>query len=242
MFDAISPTYDFLNRLLSFGQDGLWRRAAVKALKIRPDGIYLDLCTGTGDVALLAKKMFGARVAGLDFSSGMLGLARKKAARSGCQLLLARGDALAVPFKGCSLDGVVVAFGLRNFEDWDRGLSEMARTLKPGGRAVILEFAEPHGRPFGLVYRVYFRRVLPFIGRIVSGRPRAYAYLPATVTRFPNPDEIKQRMALTGLSVVLTRLIAGGAVVLYAAERPKAQGPEWSPEPAKTVRIDPWDE
>jgi len=219
MFDAISPTYDFLNHLLSFNLDRLWRRAAVKALHVQPDGTYLDLCTGTGDVALLLQKGSEARVAGLDFSSGMLRLARKKAIRSGGKLFLARGNALAVPFRDGVLDGVVVAFGVRNFEDWDRGLSEIARALKPGGRAVILEFSEPGKGPFGCAYLHYFRRVLPFVGHVVSGRPGAYAYLPATVAGFPRPAEVERKLAEAGLGNVFKRTFAGGAVVLYVAER-----------------------
>lgn len=219
MFDAISPTYDILNHLLSLNLDRLWRRAAIRALQAKPDGLYLDLCTGTGDVALHLKKSSRARVAAIDFSYGMLRQAHRKEARSGSKILLARGDAMAVPFKGGSLDGLVVAFGVRNFEDLDRGLSEMARVLKPGGRAVILEFGEPRRGPFGSVYLLYFRRVLPFLGRAVSGQPSAYSYLPATVAGFPAPELMERRMAEAGLKVILRRPLTGGVVILYAAER-----------------------
>jgi demethylmenaquinone methyltransferase/2-methoxy-6-polyprenyl-1,4-benzoquinol methylase len=231
MFDAISPTYDTLNHLLSLNLDRLWRRAAVRALQAKADGLYLDLCTGTGDVAFHLKKSSRARVAGVDFSSGMLRQARRKAARSGDKLLFVRGDAMAIPFKGGSLDGVVVAFGVRNFEDLDRGLSEMARVLKPGGHAVILEFGEPRKGPFGSAYLLYFRRVLPFLGRVVSRRPGAYSYLPATVASFPAPELMEQRMAEAGLRVVLRRPLTGGAIVLYAAERGGLQKSADPPEP-----------
>jgi demethylmenaquinone methyltransferase/2-methoxy-6-polyprenyl-1,4-benzoquinol methylase len=219
MFDAIAPTYDRLNHVLSLGLDVLWRRSAVKALAPVPGGKYLDLCTGSGDLAFQILTRPGARVFGVDFSAAMIDLAREKARRRGARLGLVRADALALPVPERSLDGITVAFGVRNFQDLDRGLREMARVLKPGGRAVVLEFSEPRKGPFGFLYRSYFKHALPRLGRLVSGDPGAYSYLPATVALFPGPAELAKRLKSAGMDSVKFRLLSGGAVALYTAER-----------------------
>lgn len=218
MFDAVAPTYDLLNHLLSFNLDRLWRRAAVRELAPRDGAVVLDLCAGSGDVALLLARRSRARVIGADFSAAMLGVARGKARRAGVPLPLVRADAMALPFRSSSLDGITVAFGVRNFEDLKSGLGEMARVLKPGGRAVILEFSEPRGGLFGHLYLFYFRRVLPLVGRLVSGRPGAYAYLPATVAIFPEPEGVSRCLEQAGLTSTAARRLAAGAVMLYVAE------------------------
>lgn len=219
MFDAVAPRYDLLNHLLSFNLDRLWRRAAARALAPEADGVYLDLCTGSGDLALLIARRAGARVVGADFSEGMLRLARRKAARARVPLLLVQADGLALPFRDRSLEGVAIAFGARNFQDLDAGLGESARILKEGGRAVILEFSEPRGRLFGPLYLFYFRKVLPWVGRAVSRRPGAYEYLPASVSVFPTPEEVEDRLRRAGLVALARRRLAFGAVVLYVAQR-----------------------
>lgn len=218
MFDAVAPTYDLLNHMLSFNLDRLWRRAAVRELAPRDGAVILDLCAGSGDVALLLARRSGARVIGADFSAAMLEAARGKARRAGVPLPLVRADAMALPFRSGVLDGITVAFGVRNFEDLDAGLREMARTLKPGRRAVILEFSEPRGSLFGRLYLFYFRRVLPLVGRLISGRPGAYAYLPATVSVFPGPEGVSRRLEQAGLAPVAARRLTAGAVMLYVAE------------------------
>jgi demethylmenaquinone methyltransferase / 2-methoxy-6-polyprenyl-1,4-benzoquinol methylase len=222
MFDAISGTYDFLNHLLSLNIDKSWRGKAVRALDVRPGGLYADLCTGTGDMAFLALRD-GSRVVGVDFSGGMLHLARKKAGPASA-LFLVCGDAMALPLAGGLFDGASVAFGVRNFEDLDRGLSEMARLLKPGGRAVILEFSQPGRSLFGLLYGFYFRVLLPLVGRLVSRKPGAYAYLPASVESFPKPGEVERKLAAVGLHPAMRESLTGGAVTLFVAERTVGSG------------------
>ena len=219
MFDAISPTYDLLNHMLSFNVDRLWRRELVSALDARLEGLYLDLCSGTGDVALLLKGAKGGRVVAIDFSAGMLLRAGRKAKRAGRSLLLARADAMALPLAGGAFDGVAVAFGVRNFENLDRGLQEIARVLKPGGRAAILEFAEPRRGTFALLYSFYFHRVLPVIGRVVSGLAGAYAYLPATVAGFPSADEFAGRLTAAGFVPLDRKPLTGGIAMLHVAAR-----------------------
>lgn len=223
MFSDIAPTYDRLNRLLSFGVDRLWRRAAIRALL---DGLpapesarVLDLATGTGDVALGIRRRMsefpGARVMGADIAFPMLVLARRKSKAS---LAFLQADALRLPFADASFDGLTIAFGLRNLEDRRKGLAEMARILRPGGRLVVLEFGRPRGW-FGLVYHVYFRYVLPFCGRLISGHPTAYEYLPSTVYQFPDPESLSAMMRESGFGRVASRPLTGGIVQLHIGDR-----------------------
>lgn len=224
MFSAIAPTYDLLNHLLSFNVDRRWRRAAVEALEPLEDGTYLDLCTGTGDLALEILRRSGARVVGADFSMPMLGRARSKGAKAGRSLELVQADAMSLPLASGFFDGVTVAFGARNFQDLGQGLAEMARVLKPGGRALILEFSTPQSRLFGALYRFYFHRVLPWIGRIVSGGGGAYRYLPASVQAFPPPGELAGRMRSCGLTMLGQRGLTGGIATLHLAVKSSGDG------------------
>lgn len=219
MFGAIAPTYDLLNHLLSFNVDRRWRARAVGALGPAAGKRYLDLCAGTGDLALalLARSPL-SRVVGADFSRPMLLRAPAKARRRKVDLPLAEADALALPFKDGTFDGLAVAFGVRNFEDLDRGLSEMARVLKPGGRAVILEFSRPRGL-FGWAYRFYFGRVLPRVGRLVSKDAHAYGYLPATVEAFPGPGELASRLEAAGFGAVSHAPLTFGIATVTVAVR-----------------------
>lgn len=222
MFGAIAPTYDLLNHLLSLNRDRAWRRVAAAALAPRPGWRILDLCTGTGDLGLdLALR--GARVTGADFSQPMLARAREKARRSRAELALARGDAMALPFRDGVFHGASVAFGVRNFEDLRRGLGEIHRVLFPGGRLAVLEFSSPGGRLWGPLYRFYFRKVLPLLGRLVSGDSGAYAYLPETVGGFPPPEAFGEILREAGFRVELQRRLTFGVVHLHLARK---AGPE----------------
>ena len=219
MFSAIASTYDFLNHLLSLNVDRRWRRITVSALAPCPGDRVLDLCTGTGDLAFSLMGLSGARVVGADFSAGMLAVARRKAKDRGLPLPLVRADALALPFSDGCFEGAMVAFGVRNFEDLDAGLREMARVLKPGGRLAILEFSSPDRSFFGALYRLYFCRVLPRVGRLVSGADGPYSYLPATVEEFPTPQALVRRFAAQGLQVLAQRPLTGGIATLHLMEK-----------------------
>jgi len=218
MFSAIAHRYDFLNRLLSAGYDRAWRRQAVAATALPREGILLDVCTGTADLALEAARQFpDARIVGVDFSRPMiaLGAAKIGGARLTDRVRLEVAQAEALPFADGSFDAVTVAFGLRNVPDRLRGLREMCRVLRPGGRAVILEFTTPPGALLRRAYLWYFHRVLPRIGRLVSGHPLAYSYLPASVADFPSPEGLAGWMRDVGLHDVSYRLLTGGIVAIH---------------------------
>jgi len=204
MFSSIASRYDLLNHLLSLGLDIRWRNQAVAAFT---DGVngrkILDVACGTGDLALALARAGddSTMVTGGDFSNGMLAIAQEKVARAGLagRLSLEFLDALNIGHKDGCFDGVTCAFGVRNFAGLDRGLAEMTRILRPGGRMVILEFTTPSNRVIAAVYRLYFTRVLPFIGGLISGNRGAYEYLPDTVYKFPTPDQLSARLAALGL-------------------------------------------
>lgn len=223
MFARIVPTYDFLNHVLSAGLDRGWRRATVEACAwTRPSARpwrVLDVCAGTGDLAF-AFAQAGARVALADFTREMLLEARAKGARRGVAAPLAIGDTLRLPFADASFDASVVGFGIRNVEDLDRGLAEMARVVRPGGAVAVLELAQPANGALRRVYNAYFTRVLPAIGQIVSRSPEnAYAYLPRSVIAFPPPDALAARMRGTGLSDVAWRPLSAGICTLHVGRR-----------------------
>lgn len=223
MFAAIAPRYDLLNRVLSLRQDVRWRRAATRAAAVPPGGRVLDLCTGTADLALeIARQSPGAReIVAVDFCAPMLVLGRKKVRRAGeeARIRLGEASAEALPFRDGVFDAALVAFGLRNLTDWRRGLAEMHRVLRPAGRAVILDFAMPPGRVFRSLYLLYFHRILPVVGRIVSGHPTAYSYLPASVGEFPEPDGLTALLQEIGFRAVSCRLLSGGIVALHVGVR-----------------------
>jgi demethylmenaquinone methyltransferase/2-methoxy-6-polyprenyl-1,4-benzoquinol methylase len=218
MFSAIAPRYDFLNRLLSAGRDRVWRREAIRAVRLPAHGRVLDVCTGTADMALeAARQIPDATIIGVDFSAPMIELGRKKAAgaRVTDRVHLSVAPAEALPFADATFDGATVAFGLRNVPERLRGLEEMRRILKPGGRAVVLEFTTPPGRLFRRIYLWYFHRVLPVIGGFVSGHRSAYSYLPASVADFPTPRELAAWMETAGFRDVSYRLLTGGIVAIH---------------------------
>ncbi len=223
MFARIVPSYDFLNHLLSAGLDRGWRRATVEACAwsrpvVRPWRV-LDVCAGTGDLAFEFARA-GASVALSDFTREMLLEARSKGARRGVVVPLSIGDALRLPYASGSFDAASVGFGIRNVEDLDRGLAEMARVVRPGGAVAVLELAQPASGALRLVYNAYFTRVLPAIGQIVSRSPEnAYAYLPRSVIAFPPPDALAERMRGAGLRDVTWRPLAAGICTLHVGRR-----------------------
>jgi len=210
MFDRIAPVYDAMNRVMTAGLDGRWRRVTVEET-VRAGDRVLDACCGTGDLAIAARPR-AASVVGLDFSEPMLGRARRKEPA----IEWVRGDVLALPFADASFDAVTVGFGVRNVEDLDAGLRELRRVLAPGGRIGILEITTPRGvlAPF---YRVWFDRVVPLLGRLLPGGA-AYTYLPASVRRFPGPDELASRLERCGFGAVRYRTFAGSIVALHVGE------------------------
>jgi demethylmenaquinone methyltransferase/2-methoxy-6-polyprenyl-1,4-benzoquinol methylase len=207
MFDRIAPVYDAMNRVMTAGLDRRWRRSTARAVAA-PGARVLDVCCGTGDLAIACARE-GAVVTGLDFSERMLDRARRKAP----ELDWVRGDALAIPFGDATFDGVTVGFGVRNVEDLERGLRELRRILRPGGRAGILEITRPRGvlAPF---YRLWFDGIVPLLGKLLPGGS-AYTYLPASVRRFPGPDGLAELMRAAGFADVQYELLAGGIVALH---------------------------
>lgn len=188
MFDSISGRYDFLNHFLSLGIDIVWRRKAVKLLKDLKPKVILDVATGTGDFAIEALDLDPDKIIGVDISEGMLEVGRKKMLDKKLDSIieLKSGDSENLPFQDNFFDAVIVAFGVRNFENLERGLAEMLRVVKPGGRVVVLEFSRPSKFPMKQLYSVYFTGILPWIGRWISRDQAAYRYLPESVQAFPD--------------------------------------------------------
>ena len=211
MFDRIAPVYDAMNRAMTLGLDGRWRRLAAAAA-VRPGDRVLDACCGTGDMAL-ADRAAGGGVTGVDFSEPMLERARKKAA----DVEWLRADATALPFADGSFDAVTVAFGIRNLPDLESGLRELARVTRPGGRLGCLEITRPQGvlRPF---FRLWFDGLVPLVGKVLPGGG-AYSYLPASVRRFPGPEDLAAAARAAGWSDLEWRLLGGGIVALHVARK-----------------------
>jgi demethylmenaquinone methyltransferase / 2-methoxy-6-polyprenyl-1,4-benzoquinol methylase len=220
MFDRIAPRYDLLNRLLSGGTDVRWRKRAVAFLDLAPGARVLDLCTGTADLLLEALRSGRARGGlGVDLSHQMLVRGKQKLAAAGAERAgLAGGDAERLPVRDGAFDGALVAFGIRNVGDPLAALGEVHRALRPGGRFVVLEFQTPRG-PLGAAYQLYFRHVLPRVGGLVSGDGSAYAYLPASVARFPEPDAFAELMQEAGFSDVRHERLTLGIAWLHRGEK-----------------------
>jgi demethylmenaquinone methyltransferase / 2-methoxy-6-polyprenyl-1,4-benzoquinol methylase len=221
MFSAIAPRYDLLNHLLSLNVDRRWRRRAVDRLAWErvPRGSYLDNCSGTLDLAveLARREGFEGRVVGSDFTLAMLehgaDKVRELPVHPSC------GDALSLPHPDACFDGATVGFGVRNLADLERGLGEMARVLRPGARLVILEFTTPRWQPLRGLYFLYFLKILPLVGRLVSRHGSAYSYLPASVLRFPEPDRLAEMMREAGFDDVSWKALSGGIAALHWGTR-----------------------
>ena len=224
MFGRIAPRYDLLNHLLSLDIDKVWRRRVAKrfgALLRKPSARVLDLCCGTGDLALAFRKKApqGAEIVGSDFVPEMLARARAKAEAAGAAITFVEADALALPFGDATFDLVSCSFGFRNLANYERGLVEIRRVLKPGGEAAILEFSEPPGKIFGGLYRFYFRRVLPRLGGLISGNTSAYTYLPSSVSKFPSPEMLRTQFEQAGYKDVRFDRWTGGIVTLHTGRK-----------------------
>src|SRR5579859_4459452 len=232
IFTRIAPRYDFLNHLLSFSLDKLWRRRTAKRflhILRTPEARVLDVCSGTGDLAFALDRARStalgsaqARVApvvGSDFVEAMLVRAREKAEHANSSAAFAAADALRLPFSDSSFDLVTTAFGFRNLVNYEDGLREFARVLKSGGELGILEFTEPGAGPLAGIFRFYFRHVLPRIGAVISGNSEAYAYLPNSVRKFPSPPELASLMEKCGFADVRIASWNFGSVILHSARR-----------------------
>jgi len=225
MFSRIAPRYDFLNHLLSLELDRVWRRRVARRFRHildRADARVLDLCCGTGDLMLALGRTGQAAIFGSDFAHSMLVRAAEKLRRSNPGVVAtacAEADALRLPFADQSFDLVTVAFGFRNVANYDRGLGEMRRVLRRGGEVGILEFSEPRRGWVGALYRLYFTKVVPWVGGAISGSAAAYSYLPSSVARFPLPEELSAMISRAGFEDIRFELWTLGSVALHTARR-----------------------
>ncbi|MCX7829747.1 MAG: bifunctional demethylmenaquinone methyltransferase/2-methoxy-6-polyprenyl-1,4-benzoquinol methylase UbiE [Acidobacteria bacterium] len=215
MFSNIAPYYDFLNHFLSFNFDKIWRKKAAKIFSPKKDDLYLDLCCGTGDFGIQLAKLSETTIIGVDFSLEMLQIAGKKTKR----LWLVNGDALSMPFKNETFDGCLVAFGIRNFENLERGIIEINRVLKEGSMLVILEFPNKVESVFAPIFNLYFRILLPVVGRIFSKSDFAYKYLPQSVKFFPPNDVLIEMFAKYGFKVEKIKKRTFGIVIEITARK-----------------------
>lgn len=220
MFDRISPKYDLLNRLLSMGTDQGWRRKVIRGVGQEPVDQLLDVATGTADLAIMASKV-AQRITGADISAGMLQHGRMKVEKAGLaeRITLVQADAADLPFPDDTFDAITIAFGVRNFEDLPRGIRGMARVLRPGGRLFVLEFSQPRTTPFKQIFRFYFHRIMPLIGRMVSKDDAAYTYLPESVDAFPQGKTFELILQDCGLREVHSRPLTFGVATLYTARK-----------------------
>jgi len=220
MFNNISGTYDFLNHFLSFGIDIVWRKKAIRSLKQLQPKRILDVATGTGDFAFEAIKILNPdKISGVDISEGMLAVAKEKIAKRGLQhqFDVALGDSERLPFEEASFDAVTVAFGVRNFENLELGLRDICRVLRPGGKAVILEFSNPKAFPVKQLYHFYSKTFMPFFGKLFSKDKAAYSYLPESVVQFPDGEHFTAILRRAGFSETKCRPQTFGICTIYEA-------------------------
>ena len=221
MFNNISKRYDFLNHFLSLGIDKIWRRKAVKELReIHPKRI-LDIATGTGDFALATLKVMPEEVVGMDISEGMLAVGKVKMRKKKVDHIVSMqlGDSENLPFEDDYFDAVTVGFGVRNFENLEKGLSEMLRVIRPEGKAIILEFSKPKNFPIKQVFGFYSKYFIPFFGKNISKDEKAYAYLPESVQAFPEGEEFKSILKKVGYTNVESKLVSGGIATIYIGRK-----------------------
>lgn len=225
MFDNIAKRYDFLNHFLSLGIDRRWRKSAIRELQSLKPKRILDVATGTADLALSAyKALEPEEIIGIDISPKMLEIGREKIAKRDLQerIKLYDGDSENLPFEDASFDAIMVAFGVRNFGNLEKGLSEMARVLRPGGKMVVLEFSKPKAFPFKQGYNFYFKNILPAIGRITSKDDRAYSYLYESVQAFPEGDDFLAVLEKLGLKSTACKSLTLGTCSIYTASKPES--------------------
>lgn len=218
MFNNIARRYDFLNHFLSLGIDNIWRRKAIKQLKnIYSNPVILDVASGTGDLAIAALKLNPQKVTGIDISEEMLNIGIKKIQKKGFQdiIELKKGDSENLEFNNDTFDAITVAFGVRNFENLNKGLAEMHRVLKPDGKVVILEFSKPRVFPVKQVYQFYFKAILPLLGRIISKDSSAYTYLPESVSAFPERELFIQELETIGYKNCTFKSLSFGIATIY---------------------------
>jgi demethylmenaquinone methyltransferase / 2-methoxy-6-polyprenyl-1,4-benzoquinol methylase len=221
MFNNISKKYDFLNHFLSLGIDILWRKQAIRLLKNDKPKHILDIATGTGDFAIEALSLKPEKIIGVDISEGMLAVGREKMKKKGYDNIidLQLGDSEKLLFDDNTFDSVIVSFGVRNFENLEKGISDMNRVLKPGGKTVILEFSKPTKFPFKQIYNFYFRAILPKIGKVISKDNAAYTYLPESVEAFPDGDKFLEVLKNAGFKNTRCRSLTFGVSSIYIGEK-----------------------
>jgi demethylmenaquinone methyltransferase / 2-methoxy-6-polyprenyl-1,4-benzoquinol methylase len=226
MFDNIAHSYDFLNHFFSLGIDILWRKKAIRALRKTNPAHIVDIASGTGDFAIEAIRMkaVSGTVTGVDISEGMLEVGRKKMRKRGIEdrVKMVVGDSENLQFPDNNFDGLTVGFGVRNFENLEKGLSEMLRVIKPGALACILEFSKPSKFPMKQLFGFYFRFIMPLVGKIVSKDSRAYTYLPESVQAFPEGPEFVKIMEKCGYTEVVAKPLTGGIATIYFGKKKNA--------------------
>ena len=218
MFDNISARYDFLNHFLSLGIDKIWRRKAINQLRSTPVKKLIDIATGTGDFAIAALKLNPEEVIGLDISAGMLAVGEQKMIKNKVDSIIKMqlGDSENIPYESNYFDALTVGFGVRNFENLELGLAEMLRVLKPGGKAVILEFSKPKRFPIKQIFGFYSRYFIPFFGKRISKDAQAYSYLPESVAAFPEGKDFEDILRKIGYKNIESTLVSGGIATIYA--------------------------
>lgn len=221
MFNKIAGSYDFLNHFFSLGIDVLWRRKAIRLLSGNKIDKVLDIATGTGDFAFEALRLNPEKVVGIDISAGMIEVGQEKVRkrRKDERIELKIGDSEQIEYENEAFDAITVGFGVRNFENLDKGLSEMARVLKPGGKAAILEFSKPRRFPVKQLYFFYFRNLMPFVGKMISKDKSAYTYLPESVMVFPEGETFRSIVLANGFSKCSVYPLTGGIASIYLAEK-----------------------